>query len=173
MKSPVKRDFSGIYLIAFSESAISEIQKLWGSSFFSKRSKCELDFKHAANNWEKVFYFWDNCIWIGIVKFSLLRTGYLSLAANVLTSSPRFYMLIRETFSNSISLPLTNEHDRGTVIWVGESQFYWHAEPWDYLLTHCLRMTTILFLIQTIERYQFRCNYLKNEKVFLNFFLLF
>ena len=37
---------------------------------------------------EKVFLFWDNCIWIGIVKLTLLRTGKTS-AANVLTSSPK------------------------------------------------------------------------------------
>ena len=48
-----------------------------------------LDFERAAKNWEKVFCFWDNCIWIGIVKLSLLRTGYFSSVANVLTSSSK------------------------------------------------------------------------------------
>ena len=54
--------------------------------FFSKCLKFKLDFKNAAKNWEKVFCFWDNCIWIGIVKLRLLRTAYLSSASNVLTS---------------------------------------------------------------------------------------
>ena len=37
----------------------------------------------------KNFCFWDNCIWIGIVKLFLLRTGYFSSAVNVLTSLPK------------------------------------------------------------------------------------
>ena len=53
---------------------------------------------------------------IGIVKLSLLRTGYLSSAANVLTSSPRFGMSMRETFSNSIDLAVINEYDKGAVM---------------------------------------------------------
>ena len=40
---------------------------------------------------EKKFCFWDNCIWIGIVKLSHLRTWYFSSAANVLTSSPKIF----------------------------------------------------------------------------------
>ena len=35
------------------------------------------------------------------------------------------------------------------------------------LLTHCLSMTSFLFLIERIERYQFRWNYLRNKKLFL------
>ena len=54
---------------------------------FSKRSKFQMDSKNAAKSSEKVFFFWENCIWIGIVKLSLLRTGYFWLAANLLTSS--------------------------------------------------------------------------------------
>ena len=72
------------YLITFSESVISEIQKLRGSSFFPNFSKLNLDFKNAAKNSDKVFCFWDNCIWMAIVKYSLLWTGYIWSAANVL-----------------------------------------------------------------------------------------
>ena len=64
------------------------MQNIWGSFFFWKYLKFNEDFKNGAKNGEKVFCFWDNCIWIGIVKVSLLRTGYFSSAANVLTSSP-------------------------------------------------------------------------------------
>ena len=35
------------------------------------------------------------------------------------------------------------------------------------LLTHCLSMRSFLFLIERIERYQFRWNYLRNKKLFL------
>ena len=86
-KDPLKRDFLDIYLATFSESVTSKIQNLWGSSFDSKCLKFNVDFKNAAKNWEKVFCFWDNCIWIGIVKLSLLRTRYSSLAANILANS--------------------------------------------------------------------------------------
>ena len=34
---------------------------------------------------------WENSIWIGIVKLSLLRMGYFSPAANVLTGSPKIW----------------------------------------------------------------------------------
>ena len=54
--------------------------------FFSKCLKLNLDLEKASRNWKKVFCFSDNCIWTGIVKLSLLRTGYISSAANVLTS---------------------------------------------------------------------------------------
>ena len=39
----------------------------------------------------KDFVFLDNWIWNGIVKLSLLRTGYFSLAANVVTSSRKIW----------------------------------------------------------------------------------
>ena len=64
------------------ESVISQIQILWGSSFFSKCQKCYLDFENEAKNWEKGIFLRYNCIWIGIVKLSVLRIGYLSLAAH-------------------------------------------------------------------------------------------
>ena len=78
-----------IYVTTFFEVVISEIQRLWGSSFFPKCSKSNIDFKNAVKDWENVFCLRVNCIWIGIVKFSLLRRGYFSLAGNVLTSRPK------------------------------------------------------------------------------------
>ena len=115
-KSRLKRVFLGISLTTFSESVISKIQNQWGSSLFSQHSKFQLDFENAAKKREKAFILWDYCIWIGIVKFSLLRTGYLSLGANVLRSSQRFYMLIIETFFDSIDFAVINEYDKGAVI---------------------------------------------------------
>ena len=44
-------------------------------------------------------FFWDNCIWIGWVKLSLLRREFLSSAVNVLTSSPKIFNIwLREVF---------------------------------------------------------------------------
>ena len=63
--------------------------------------------------------------------------------------------------------------DHCQIKWVGKSLSYWHPKSSDCLLTHWLPMKSILFLIERIERYQFRCNYLRNKISFLNFFLRF
>ena len=97
-KGLLKQDFLDIYLTTFSESVISEIQKLWGSSFFSKCSKSNFDFKNAAKNFEIFFCFLDNWIWIGTVKLFLWRTRYFSSAANVLTSSPKIWHVNKRDF---------------------------------------------------------------------------
>ena len=97
-KGPLKRDFLDIYMTTFSESVISEIQHLSGSSFCSKYLKLHLDLKNAAKNYGEIFCYLDNCIWIGIVKLSLLRTGYFSSVANVLTSSPKIWHVNKKEF---------------------------------------------------------------------------
>ena len=104
-------DFLDIYLTTFSESIISEIQKLWGSSFASKYLKCNLDFKNVARNWKKVFCFWGNCIWTGIVKLSLLRTGYFSFSANFLLGSTKIWHVNRREFFQ--------------LNWIGRGQWIW------------------------------------------------
>ena len=63
--------------------------------------------------------------------------------------------------------------DHGQVNGVGKSLSYWHVNSCDCLLTHWLLTKTILFLIQTIQRYQFRCKYLRNKTLFLNFWINF
>ena len=90
-KGLLKRDFLDVYLTTFLEFVFSKIQNLWGSPFLKNGLKLNIHFKNAGNNSENVFSFWDNCIWIGIVKLSLFRTGYFSSAANVLTSSPTIW----------------------------------------------------------------------------------
>ena len=116
-KRAMKQDFLDIYQATFSVSVISKIQSLWGSSFCSTYLKFNLDFKNAAKKYEKIFFFfWDNCIWIGRVNLSLLRRRYLSSAANVLASSPRFYMSIRQTFCNAIDLAVITDYNNGAVM---------------------------------------------------------
>ena len=73
-------------------------------------------FKNGAKNWEKFFCFGDNCIWIGIAKLSLLRTGYFSYFS-------RFCLSIREAFSNSTDLAVIKEYDKGAVTQI--STFLW------------------------------------------------
>ena len=50
--------------------------------------------------------------------------------------------------------------------WVGKSLPYWRKKSWYCLLTHWLAMESIVFLIETIQRYQFWCKYLRNKKIF-------
>ena len=97
-KGRLKWDFLDIYLTRFSESLNSEIQNLWRSFCVLKYLQFKLDFKNAVKNWGKVLCFWENYIWIGIVKFSLLRTWYSSTAANVLTSSPKILYVDKRDF---------------------------------------------------------------------------
>ena len=85
--------------------------KLWGSSFFSKYSKFNLNFKNTAKNGEKVIYLWDNSIGITIVKFSLLRTGYFSSVANVLAGSPKTWHVNKRDFFEN------NSHASDQWIW--------------------------------------------------------
>ena len=66
--------------------------------FFSKCLKLNLDFKNASKNWGKGCCFSDNCIWIGMFKLSLLRKGYFSSAANVLTSRPKIWHVNKRDF---------------------------------------------------------------------------
>ena len=49
------------------------------------------------------------------------------------------------------------------VKWVGKCVSYWHAKSSDCFLIHWLTMKSILFLLETIERYQFRCNYVRKK----------
>ena len=46
----------------------------------------------------------------------------------------------------------------------------WYGKSWDCFLTHWLPITSILFLIETIYSNIFRCNYIRNQKHFLNLF---
>ena len=82
----------------FLESVPSNIQNLWRSPFLSKCLKFNPDLKNAGKNWENVFSFLDNCIWIGIVKLSLWRTRYFSSAANALTRSPKILHVTNRYF---------------------------------------------------------------------------
>ena len=85
------------------------------------------------------------------------------------------------TTTNMVNVPkhCRNLHHRPFIIfinhcqvnWVGKSLSYWHAKSWYCLLTHWLPMESVLFFIEKIWRYQFRCNYLRNKIHFLIFLL--
>ena len=79
--------------------------------FFTDFFQFNLYFKNEAQNWENLFCFWDNCIWTGTGKLSLVRTGYLSLAANVLTSSTKIFHV--------------HKRDLFQLNWLGSDQWTW------------------------------------------------
>ena len=54
-----------------------------------------------------------------------------------------------------------------------KSLYECYSKSSDCLLTHSLPITRFLFLIEIIFSNIFRCNYLRHEKYFLNFFLHF
>ena len=90
--------FCTYILPRFPECVISEINQLWGSSFFWKCSKFNVDYENSTKNSEKAFCFWDNCVRNGCVKLSLLRREYLSSAVNVLTNSYKALRLTKTDF---------------------------------------------------------------------------
>ena len=77
--------------------------------FFWKCSKCNLHFKSAEKNWEKVFSFWDNSIWIGCFKLSLYRRQYLSSSVNMLTNSPKILHSTNIDFSQQNCLHINQQ----------------------------------------------------------------
>ena len=88
-----------------------EVTKSMTILFFVKMFEIWSILQKCCKNFTKCFCFWDNCIWIGIVNLSLLRTGYFSWAANVLRSSPK------------------NGHSRNRdfyqLNWLGSNQWIW------------------------------------------------
>ena len=66
--------------------------------FFWICSKFHLDFKNSEKNCEKVYCFWDICIWIGWSKYWLLRTEYLPWAVNVLTNDLKILHITKSDF---------------------------------------------------------------------------
>ena len=100
----------------FLECVIWQINQLWGSSFFCKCSKFHVDFVNARKSSEKGFCFWDNCFWIGCVKYSLLRRECWSSAVNVLTNTYKDLRLTKTDFFNSLTFKMITTYGNGSVI---------------------------------------------------------
>ena len=67
-------------------------------TFFWKYSKLNIDFENTLKNREKVFTFWDNCMWMGCIKLSLLGREHLSTALIVLTNSLKLLHITKRDF---------------------------------------------------------------------------
>ena len=88
--STLKRFFRHLFDYVFGVRNFEDTKSMRVIFFFNS-SKVIPVLENLAKDREKFFYFWDNCISICIVKFSLLGTGYLSLLANLLTGSPKIW----------------------------------------------------------------------------------
>ena len=98
LKVPLKRDFLNNYLTTFFGLCNLRHTSSITLIFFLKMLKYNLDFKNAETRSEQISCFWDNCIWIGCIKFSLLRREYLSSAVNVLKNSSKSFHISKRDF---------------------------------------------------------------------------
>ena len=105
-KRNLKWDFCTYILPPSSQALPSEINKLWASSFFWNYSKVNLDFENTFKNPEKVFSFWDNCMWMGCIKLPLLGRAHLSTAVIVLTNSLKLFRITKRDFLPLNCVPL-------------------------------------------------------------------
>ena len=113
------RTFETLISPRFLESLIWQTYQLWGSSFSSQCSKFKLHLKNAAKNWDKVFSFRDNYIWIGCVKLSLLEREYLPSVLSVLGNSLDISLTcisLTETFCKTITLTVINKYGKRAVL---------------------------------------------------------
>ena len=55
---------------------------------------------------QKLFSFWDNCMWMGCIKFSLLGREHLSMALIVLTNSLKLFHITKRDFLELNCLPV-------------------------------------------------------------------
>ena len=63
-----------------------------------------------------MFSFWDKCIWIVYIHFSLLIREYLSLAVNVLRKGLKNFNVSKSDFCNSITFTVINQDDKSALI---------------------------------------------------------
>ena len=81
-----------------------------------------------------------------------------SLAVNVLTSRKNSWNLEKSTFIPPFLHSQLN--------WVTKNHFPSDLKFYDCLITRGMEIASILLVIERIYRYQFKSNYLKNERVF-------
>ena len=84
--------------------------------FFWKCLKCIADSKNAEKNWEKMFCFWDKCICIIWIQFSLLVREYLSQAVTVLRKGLKNFQMSKSDVRNSINLTVITQDDKDALI---------------------------------------------------------
>ena len=81
-----------------------------------KLSKFNAAPENAEETWEKKFIFWDKCFCIVYIELSFIIREYLSSAVNVLTKSFKTIHVTKSDFSNSGTLTMINQYDKGALI---------------------------------------------------------
>ena len=92
--------------------------------FCFKTFKVSARLQKSSKKFRKTFCFWDNCIWIGIAKLSLLRKNTFDPYPMCYQAVPRFFMSIRGTFSDSMDLAVMNEYNKRDVMQI--CTVLWH-----------------------------------------------
>ena len=115
-KGPLRRDFLDIHLTKFFGVRKFKDTSAMRVIYFLKMLKIESKFPNCKKNSEKIFCFWDNCIWKCCNKLSLLRRENLSSAVNVLRNSPKIFISLTETFSNWISWRVINKSAKSAAV---------------------------------------------------------
>ena len=87
-----------------------------GHLFFWKCSKFNADSRNAEENSEKVFCFWDRCIWIVWIHLSLLLREYVSLAVNVLRKGLKNFHESESDFCQPITLTVITRAGKSALI---------------------------------------------------------
>ena len=67
-------------------------------------------------NKEKIFSFWDKCIWIVCIQLSLLITKYLSSAVTVLKKRLKNFHVSKSDFCNTITFTVITQDDKDSLI---------------------------------------------------------
>ena len=121
--------------------------------FFTEFLKCILSFKYFEQ------------------KMTLIDSVFPILRTQKTWSDKCLKSLVLEdpSTSNMVNVPKHDICDTYQVNRASKRVSYWRAKSWDWLLIHWLPMKSFLFLIETIWRYQFRCNYVR-KKTFPQFF---
>ena len=84
--------------------------------FFWKCSKFSADSKNAKKNSEKMFCFWDKCIWLVCIHLSLLIRVHLSQAVIVLRKRLKNFHVSKCDFWNSITFTVIIQDDKGGLM---------------------------------------------------------
>ena len=93
------RSFRAFEKLHSSVSIISQLFKLWSSSFCSKSLKIYVDLKNAIKVAENVLGFWDNYVRTSSGKISLLRREYMWWLVNLSKDSLKISDLIKRDLS--------------------------------------------------------------------------
>ena len=114
--SPLKRDALGIYL-----STCFVVVNLGNTEamrviFFWKCLKFNADSENAEKNSEKIFCFWDKCLWIVCIQLSLLIREYFSSLVNVLKKRLKNFHVSKSDFCNFIQFTVITQANKGALI---------------------------------------------------------